>query len=305
MIWSFSGYRNFLKCPRQWFYKSGFANARAKDALRHEAYRLSKLEGIQAWRGKIVDRTISETIIPSIQWGRPCNPAEARITAQRMFQQQKAQRMNGFTNKTTTDKEGGFFELEYGLPLTEAMFDQAWIDIDQALQHFYQNELLWELLRSADRLIPQRPLSFTHGDVTVRVVPDLIVFRSHQAPIILDWKVNTRPLRDYWLQLVTGAIALTRCKPHKDWPAGAANVPVYDIQLLEVQLLTEDVRTHTLSEADVVEAEDFIAISAMEMQLSGADEVAVGRQPGDYPVAWEAWTCQYCLFRKMCWEVVA
>ncbi len=304
MVWSFSGHRSFLKCPRQWFYKSGFANSRAKDPLRQEAYRLSKLEGIQAWRGNVVDKTLSDTIIPSIQWGRPCSLTEARSSAKKLFQDQKEQRTNKVIYKTSASKGGGFFEIEYGLPLTEAMFEQAWAEIDLSLQNFYKNKSLWELLQRAERLIPQRPLSFKHGDVSVRVVPDLIIFRSPQAPVVLDWKVNTRPLRDYWLQLVTGAIALTRCKPHRDWPEGAAIKPVHEIQLLEVQLLVGDVRAHALSETDVIDAEDFITVSAMEMELAGADDSTLRRKPEDYPVAWDSWACQNCLFKKMCWETV-
>lgn len=262
------------------------------------------MEGIQAWRGNIVDKTLSDYIIPSIQWRKPRSLAEARLVAQKMFREQKEQRLNGVTNDNDTSREGGFFEIEYGLPLTDAMFEQALADIDLALQNFYKNEPLWELLRHAERLIPQRPLSFKHGDVSIRVIPDLIIFRAPQAPVVLDWKVNTRPLRDYWLQLVTGAIALTRCKPHRDWPEGAAIKPVHEIQLLEVQLLVGDVRAHTLSEADVMDAEDFITVSAMEMELAGADDPTLGRKPEDYPVAWDSWACQNCLFKKMCWETV-
>ena len=55
MKWSFSGHRSFGKCPQQWFFKTIFANSRANYPSRREVHRLSKLENILAWRGKVVD----------------------------------------------------------------------------------------------------------------------------------------------------------------------------------------------------------------------------------------------------------
>lgn len=55
MEWSFSQGATYTRCPRQWFYKYRFANALAKrEPLRREAYLLSKLDTVWAWRGKVV-----------------------------------------------------------------------------------------------------------------------------------------------------------------------------------------------------------------------------------------------------------
>ena len=304
MIWSFSAHRNFQKCPRQWFYKSVVANAKANDAFRREAYRLSKLEGIQAWRGKVVDAVISEIIIPSIVRRRPCGLTEAREAAKKLFQQQRMERTNrqlGRESSTDNGDKGSFMELEYGLAITDDMFAQAWVDVELALDNFYNSESVWQELPQADRLIPQRPLSFKHGEVTVRSVPDLIVFYPNRSPAIYDWKVNTRQLRDYWPQLVTGALALTRCTPHRDWAVNSTHFPPQDIQLLEVQLLARDVRIHTLSEADIYEAENLIAISAMEMKLACGDKDTKKLQPDEFPAARDPKICEMCPFRKICW----
>ena len=112
MMWSFSAHASFRKCPRQWFYKKSYASSRANDPLRREAQRLSKLEGLRAWRGKIVDTIISETIIPSLRWNAPCGIDQAKKKADQLFVQQRAQRMQEMGKRL-------FFEIEYGLPLTE------------------------------------------------------------------------------------------------------------------------------------------------------------------------------------------
>jgi hypothetical protein len=295
MRWSFSAHATFSRCPRQWFYRQVYASSLASDPSRREAHRLSKLESVQAWRGKVVDTVISETVIPRISAKRPCNVDEAKDKANDLFASQRDQRI--VPNGTVS-----FFEVEYGLPLTKDVFDKALTDIHTALENFFSAKQLWEILQQEEALIPQRALSFKLGTTSVRVVPDLIVFRSGQPPSVLDWKVNTYPIRDYWLQLVTGAIAVTKCNPHRDWPSGATLYDTHEVKLFEIQLLSGDVRIHTASEYDVYDAEDFISVSATEMELAGDGSDPKNLRPTDYPVTSEPRTCQMCSFRKLCWE---
>ena len=168
MSWSFSAHNTFRKCQRQWFYKQHVANHKAKDPLRHEAYRLSKLENVPAWRGKIVDETISEFVIPSLR-NHPVTLAQAVGFADRLFLQRQ---------QTTA-----FFTPDGKPPAPEA-FVAAHKDIHVALENLYRNEHLKNVLRQAQWRFPQRPLSFSHGDTSVRVVPDLIAFTNGKPPMI-------------------------------------------------------------------------------------------------------------------------
>ncbi|HSW57344.1 MAG TPA: PD-(D/E)XK nuclease family protein [Dehalococcoidales bacterium] len=297
MRWSYSANSSFRKCPRQWFYKQCYSSSRANDPMRREAHRLSKLENIQAWRGKIVDTVISETIVPNISRRQTYSLAEAKSKANELFISQRAQR-------SFSDGAISFYEVEYGLPLTEEVFQKALSDIDIALDNFFAAEQVWEIIQEAKVVISQRPLSFKHGTASVMVVPDLITFGEQEAPTVLDWKVNTYPMRDYWLQLVTGAIALTKCNPHRDWPFGATRFGADQVKLLEVQLLSGYVRLHTAKEGDIAEVEDFIATSIGEMSLASEGCDDKNPQPKDYPVTSEPRTCQMCSFRKLCWESV-
>jgi hypothetical protein len=280
------------------------ANARAKDPVRQEAYRLSKLESVYAWRGKIVDTVISEAIIPSIARGQPYSFKEALLHARRLFDQRKeaiSSNSEMLQKPGATPPRTAFFESEYGIPLTSEVFDQAIADIEQAITNFYKADSVWSLLDQARYLIPQRPVTFTRDDFTVQVVPDLIMFRIHQPPVIFDWKVNTWPIRDYWLQLVTGAIALARCKPHRDWPNDIAQYKPYETELFEVQLLSADVRKHIVSPNDIDEAEDFILASATEMIFACDNKPAKQLIPDDFAVTENPKTCIVCAFRKLCW----
>lgn len=305
MRWSFSAHESFRKCPRQWFFKTVFASPHAKDPFRREAYRLSKLESVQAWRGKIVDTVISDTIIPAITRRRSVTLAEARSAALNLFEAQRVQRMSSnWSGPQRAEADNTFFEVEYRIPLTDEVFSRARREILLAIEHFYNARLVWSLLRQAYGLFPQRTLTFRHGEVSVQVRPDLLLFRPGVAPVVFDWKVNTNPLRDYWLQLVTGAIAITRCKPHRDWPAGGVRHAPHEIELIEVQLLMGHVRVHKISPADVEDAEDFISISAGQMQFACGGVESGLPTPEDLPVASDPMTCQTCQFRKLCWGSV-
>jgi hypothetical protein len=260
MRWSYSAHGTFRRCQRQWFYRQVYANSRANDANRREAYRLSKLESIPAWRGKLVDTIISETIIPRISLHQECTLTEMKQKANELFNVQRIQR-------STPNGVVSFLEIEYGQPLTEGIFRRSLLDVHIALENFFEAKQVWQIIEQADNIIPQRALSFKLGDLSVRVVPDLITFINGKPPSVLDWKVNRYPMRDYWLQLVTGAIALTKCNPHRDWPSGATLYDPSQVKLFEVQLLTGDIRIHNASEQDIHEAEDFISISAMEIKM--------------------------------------
>src|SRR5205823_1418673 len=67
MRWSFSAARAFRQCQRSWFFKTCAANARAKDPKRREAYILSKLQNVSGWRGKLVDRIISQELVEALR----------------------------------------------------------------------------------------------------------------------------------------------------------------------------------------------------------------------------------------------
>lgn len=297
MTWSFSSHGMFRKCPRQWFYRKVLGHWKAKDPIRREAYRLSKLEGIQAWRGKVVDEVISESIIPSLNGGRRLKLEAAKRIAMEKFDQQRSERLAA--NGQPAPK---FFEVEFGSPPSEGAFTHARQEVLTALDTFYGMAPLWEILQQAQARIPQAPISFSHGGVTVRVVPDLILFQPPAPPIILDWKVNARAMRDYWLQLVTGAVGVSRCTPHKGWPPHPTPIDPAQVSLFEVQLLTGDFRRHAITEKDIFDAEDFISISASDIELACGTKKRADLLADDFAVATDPRTCQYCSFRNLCWS---
>lgn len=310
MIWSFSNDRLFRKCQRQWYYKNYVANARAKDQVRREAYYLSKLQSVSAWRGSIVDDVISYDIIPELNQKRLMEKETVLKKARQLFSEQwefakqKRIRETNMTQKIAGRAFAALYAIDYGDKITDEELNQAWDDIVNALTNFLEMEEIITPLRNANYLVAQRPLMFSFDSISIRAVPDLICFFSNQAPVIVDWKVHTYAMQNYRLQLASYATALLQCNPHSDFPASLTKFNPTDVQLIEAQLLTRVPRYYTITDDDLEKVLSHITRTAREMNLAIEIDSGEKLSPVDFPVAMYADECQRCAFRSLCWETI-
>jgi hypothetical protein len=308
MRWSYSSSRSFKQCQKQWFFKNVVASAKSKDPFRRRAYMLSKLQSISAWRGKIVDDVISNAIIPSINRKTQITLKDAKARARGLFDCQLAfARSHPITDPNLRLSQVGdrfalFHVMEYDGAIPEQEIDIAWQEVEKALANLFVLGDIKTLLKSSGYIVAQRALQFSlMDDVNVLAYPDLIAFRNDAAPIIVDWKVHTFGQNDAWLQLAIYAIALSKCKSHKDFPPQFA-IKATQANLYEAQLLTNVVREYRLDEDHVTEAEEYMIGSAYEMSC-----LTDGRDYGDLDIAdfhpaIHPESCQRCAFRAICWE---
>jgi hypothetical protein len=308
MIWSFSDSRTFAKCQRRWYYDALLAYWTRKDPRRWEAYLLSKLQSVSAWRGQVVDAAITSTLVPALNRGlvpslqRCLARARELFDAQRAFALDHRLREEGMVPAQAGEAFAAFLAVERGETVGNAELDRAWAEVEQALRNLFGMDELLRQLRSASLCVAQRALTFEHAGVSVKAVPDLIAFYGDRPHLIVDWKVHAFGTKDYWLQLVTYALALTRCKPHKDFARLFRPCEPTEVRLAEVQLLTNRVREHTLDEEDVGEVEDMIADNAARMLLAVDGQKSAALRATDFPVTTWPESCEGCPFRKPCWE---
>lgn len=308
MRWSYSASRSFRQCQRQWFFKNVAADARTKDLFRRRAYLLGKLRSISAWRGAIVDDVISKTLIPNLNRGFCITLADAKARARSLFNRQLAYaRRHPITDLSLqVSKEGDdfavFHAMEYEDTLQEHEIERAWYEVETALTNLFRSDAVKYLLKSSDYIVPQRAIQFRLMDsVSVLAYPDAIAFRDASPPAIIDWKVHTFGTNDAWLQLAIYAIALSRCKPHRDFPSGFEIQP-REIALYEVQLLTNVVREHSLGEEQIIEAEEYMISSACDIACLTEGRKYADLSVDDFRSAVHAETCERCAFRAICWE---
>lgn len=314
MDWSFSEGVTFSRCPRQWYFKYRLANARAKrDPIRREAYLLSKLDTIWAWRGKVVDHVISYYVLPALKGHRLPEPTKCLEQARRIFEQQLAfglrhgLREPGLIVSKVGEEFAAFHAVEYGYGLSDQEIAEAWSGVEQAIKNLYAQRELLSLLREAWHLVVQRPLRYilelpVYGSVNIRATPDLVAFYDNRPPAIVDWKVKTIGAVDYRIQLGIYALALIYGRRYKDFPEQLAQYTPKDLGLLEVQLLQGSVRMHRLSEEDVTDLEEYVydSISQIARILDGRpiDQL----EAEDFPSAHYPEICEACNFRAICWE---
>ena len=311
MIWSFSEGRLFRKCQRQWYFSKRLASATAKDPLRREAYLLSKLSSIHAWRGRVVDQVIEKTIVPSIQSKSKITLQSAIQAANHLFDAQLDFALNhrvmepGFKASEHENELAAFFVIEYGTPPTQEEIDKARAEVHLALNNLFQSDQFQEVrdsIKSAFRLAAQCPITFRFAGATVRAVPDLICLFHGAPPLVIDWKVHHFGVHDYYQQLVAYAITLTRCGDHRGLPAELRRYPAHSVNLLECQLLTNEARRHAIGEDDVQAVEDRMAseIHSMLLAVDGRENSELAAE--DFPTTTWLGACATCNFRKRCWE---
>ncbi len=308
MIWSFSESRIFRKCQRQWFYKACCASPRSKDPKRHEAYLLSKLQSVSAWRGQVVDTVVEQVMVTALNQGKRLmlnhviDAARVLFDKQLVFGRRHGLREPGFAVTKAGDAFAAFYAVEYGNGISDADVASAWNDVVTALRNLFGLAEFKDLLRMAKYRIAQRSLIFEHAGAKVRAVPDLVAFFADRPPVIVDWKVHSFGIRDYRDQLLTYAIALMRANQHRDFPSALNRWKEKDIQLFEVQLLRGVVRHHPAEESDIQAADERIAESIMTLRLARGvqdDEVV---SADDFRAAFDPQACQTCPYRKLCWN---
>ena len=307
MKWSFSAARAFRQCQRSWFFKHCLASAVAADPRRRAAYLLSKLQSVSAWRGRLVDKILTERLVPALGRRQPITQTDLRVAAKTCFDRELDFALNNRIHEpgmqaSRNDAVAAFRAIEYGATIARQEIAQAWDDIETAISNLFKMHRLREALKHASYVIAQRSLQFTFDAVTVVAVPDVIAFNDHAPPLIVDWKVHSFGTRDYRLQLALYALALSRCAPHRDFPEVLTTFAPTDYRLLEAQLLAGIEHEYTLHSADFDELEDHVAATAAEM-LAATDGLKNGElRADDFAVTEWPDLCQRCPYQRICWE---
>lgn len=306
MIFSYSSWRTYQKCQRMWLYASEIKSPRTNDHRRKKIGILSNLQSIDAWRGEIVDFTISNFVIRELNRGFCPTLEQAILYAKKICRKRynfAMARRYWEPNMVKThhlEEYAALFGLEFETGLTKNDFRKAWQDIETALENFFSQEELIECLEDEDnQLIAQRSLYLSINGFKVKGIPDLIIFNEHAPPHIVDWKVNHSGNKTYNEQLLIYALALSQSR-HKDFPPYFENFPVSTYQLSEYQLLTNEHRIYPITEDYLEETEAFLADSTFQLHLAGGGTDYADIQMEDFEVAANPENCTTCPYQKIC-----
>ena len=310
MRWSVIKSKIFSRCQRKWYYYELVAHARTKDDVRREAYFLKQLQSISAWRGSLVDTVIHTFITPRLLSHTLPNENETLeyalnlMKSQISFGKERKHRSRALTKSNSGNSYCAFYDLEYDGELKEGCLQNAEREIVSALKNLLSSELLRNIAETNQYVISQRSLSFSpFEDVRVVCVPDMVVFFEDKSPLIIDWKVHFFGNSDAWLQLGIYSIALSQVTPHKDFPANFSELKgnASQIDLVEFQLLKNVERKYSITEQDVLDIEDYILRSIIQMRNLVNGRSFNELDVNSFQTARNPQTCSRCQFKKLCW----
>lgn len=307
---SHSEVRQFRQCQRKWFFKNVLASGVAKDPMRREAFVLSKLQSISAWRGSLVDSVLSKYAIPELRRHGTISVESMVEQARLLFEQQQefalAHRVRAPDIRVSKcgDSFAAFSDVEYGRAVGPDVLLSAWNDVERALRNAAgMTALLGSLQRG--HIVIQPRLSFEIGDIKAAANPDVVWFGRDRAVRIVDWKAHSFGLRAAKEQLTLYACALRRGRPQPYFPWDPTTVPLDLYTLTEVQLLNNEVHDYTVSEDDLDELVDEIFEDAERIRLACGDDSPEDRRADEFPVTNWPDTCAWCNFKRICQERAA
>jgi hypothetical protein len=304
---SFTGYRTFQKCQWQWFFTAKAKSGNVKhDQQRREITMLSHLRTLAAWRGQLVDDVLSTEMVAAFTQKQQFSLDDALELALRLFEKRlrfsRNHEYRDASNKKShlPEEFSPLLEHEYNIPISDEQLEAAWLDIEIALTNFFQNEPFVELLRSAEHLDAQRTLHFQLEGFSVTGTPDLIVYTKGQAPLIVDWKVHTEPVKRYNQQLLVYALGLHLTLPQNRQRTSWKKFPLTDYRLVEYQLLKNEMRDYPVTEDYLDQTREFIIEGAYRLYLAGAGDSYNYDDLQDLEQTDDPENCLTCSFRKIC-----
>lgn len=309
-MWSITGYKQFKRCQRQWYYKNIVADARVKnDPFRKEVTILSKLQTLEAWRGKIVDDIISGLLVNAINNKTPIKKefflSEAMSSFDRQYEYAIFQKYRQPEAKLSDKDFAAFLNYEFGDQIIEQEAENARNDVNEALSNLLDNTEFIEYLKSAKFLASQKSLKYYYDRFSINAIPDLIAFFDNKPPHIFDWKVHTYGTNSYDDQLISYAVALykvSRTKPHIYFPQNTSEYSIYDYKISEYQLLHKDriKRDYEITEEGLEDFSNMVSGSIIEMYMSGSNKKYADSDPENFSTTHYIENCRSCPFKKIC-----
>jgi hypothetical protein len=307
---SLSGYKTFQVCQRDWFYRYLMADSRVKkDPSRREVTLLSKMDSLQAWRGRLVDDILSKYLVLALNRKYPIDKdyllKEALGAFDRRLEYAISQKYRDPGASFTNPDFAVLFDCELGSGLQDGEVLQARSDVISALTNVLDDRELMDYLKAAKHVISQRTLIYNFDRFSVTSKPDLIAFFEDRPPHIFDWKVHTFGTITYDEQLISYAAALykvARAKPHVDFPIGLAEHSLYNYRLTEYQLLHPDrIRRDYIVTPEKVEGlGDKLSEIVMEMHMAGALKKYQEVEASRFPTTDYVEKCLRCAFQNIC-----
>lgn len=299
MKWSYSAHTTMGRCQRLLAFNHVTASHNAHDPQRREAYILKQLQHVSAWQGSLIHTILSTHIVAAVRSALPLCPGELTMAAQALAREQLAfsaarrYREPGQTKSAAGAAYCALVEHEHGRDLSPAVLATVDATLARCFEHLAGQTPFLDSLYAGSGHVAETPVYFRLDGATITATPDLVFARRGGKPTVVDWKVAESETSDYTRQLHVYALVLSRCGR---WDG----VAPHDIDLYEVNLLTDRVTRHPVDAGALEDAEDFVYRSVVDMRALLGDGGFAQLDMGEFEVAERPTTCAYCPLGALC-----
>jgi hypothetical protein len=296
--WSCSAHSAFRRCQLQYFFGYKLAAAKSLDPARREAWVLSQLQDLSRWRGRLVDYGMEHILVPALKAGRlPSvdDMIQATLAVARRqweFSLGRHYRQPGLRKGQCKDDFCALYEHEYGVVIGDAERQRVEVEVAEAFRSLFRLTDFLEHLRQQKVYQAQRTLWVTFERARVKAIPDLLCWRGPQCTLV-DWKATESETSDHTWQMLVYALAVQR-----NWPQTRPD----DILVYEVRLLEGVIIPHTITEARLLAAEDYLYQSVLEIEALTGGKSLAEQDREDYEPAQTFRTCATCNYMRICLE---
>lgn len=303
--WSFSADRCFRQCQRHYFLSHVAAYHSAKDPIRREAFLRKQVKTLELWQGTLVHAGIEKFVAPywqlktAVDWRGAIEQTQALAKRQLTFSVERRYRDAGMTKTSAGDEYCALSGHETGSGVSDAEFQSVLEAIETSLRNLSQmTELLSEIDNRTGAIWCEHPIYLKYDAARLEVHLDLMFFRDYGNPTIIDWKVSDS-MGGSDANLQTGLYAWAMCQ-HYEWEVDGPEA----CELVEVQLLTNDIRRHQFGPDtfDRIENRIYRSVDAIQSLRLGR-KYAIG-DIEEFAFAHNPNNCALCSQQALCKQIV-
>lgn len=310
MKWTYSESNVFRQCRRKFFLGEVLPTHHHTNALRRKAFELKNTLNLKMWAGTVVDKYLSNELIPAIKQNQPLDFDHFAEEAVGLAKAQFNFSAQGLYHTTTKEAAGIVYCIldihESAQPYTPGDLDKVYATIRQSIVNIPHirmpnGQLLLDYLQQAFSLYPDVTTRHTQIEGAF-VAPQIDLLAYVQGkPVVFDWKVSLSETSDYSRQLII--IGLTILRHRNLIKRDKRPYQHSDIRLLEVNLIQEGgyVREHVFTQERANEILDDINLSSWDIRQLTQDRLPSAIPITDFPGNEHGgYICDTCPFYALC-----
>lgn len=298
--WSVSRDRLFSECRRKYYYNhygswGGWGKHRADEVTR-TLYVLKQLKNRWQWKGTVVHHEIERILKELVSTGGLVSLEKSIERVRRLMRGEFRYSRGGsyWQHDGSLRDKTALLEHEYKTGTSDETWKKNYDEVIGCLEAFYRSPVLDEIRNlpkeNAITIEDMEAAYFSFSEEKFFVKLDLAYECEGQIRIV-DWKTGAGEPDGLQFRLYT------------IYAAEMLDAIPEEVSLTEYNLQTEQATTHAFRAPELDDTVEYIKRSVAAMKGSLADPDGNIAAMKDFPRTDNEKTCEFCSFRKICFEL--